>query len=139
MNTGTTPLPTFEYGRVDFDPTTGFTNYSTIGAADGGSTFSSDGTITIVLSNSKLNQYPDMTTGAPPPTAGSVFSAVHGEIQALAGGGGSGFLALHAVGERLLCAQHTAHGGVAGEPHLRRGPAHRGLQRIGLVGPRCRR
>jgi uncharacterized repeat protein (TIGR01451 family) len=92
MNTGTTPVPTFEYGRVDFDPTTGFTNYSTIGAADGGSTFSSDGTITIVLSNSKLNQYPDMTTGAPPPTAGSVFSAVHGEIQALAGGGGSGFL-----------------------------------------------
>jgi uncharacterized repeat protein (TIGR01451 family) len=84
--TDVTFAPTFHYGRFDVDPSTGFNTQNVLGAADAG-TFSADGTITITLSNSKLNQDPDPTrppTGTPP-GAGSLFSGIHGETRALVG------------------------------------------------------
>jgi uncharacterized repeat protein (TIGR01451 family) len=78
--------PRFHYGRFDVDPNTGINTQKVLGDADAG-TFSTDGTITITLSNSKLNQDADPAppdTGTPP-KAGSVISGIHGETRNLIG------------------------------------------------------
>lgn len=98
MDTTLTPIPAFSYGWVHPDATTGLNLYDEIDPADAGS-YAPDGTITITLATSKLDLKPyDPATdtiahGAPTPTAGSVFNAVHGEVTALIGAAGTGLLA----------------------------------------------
>jgi uncharacterized repeat protein (TIGR01451 family) len=84
--TSATLSPTFHYGRFDVDPSTGFNTQKVLGLADAG-TFAADGTITITLSNSKLNQNPDPTQppNGTPPSAGSLISGIHGETRVLVG------------------------------------------------------
>src|SRR6185503_18567306 len=60
MTTGDTPVPSFEYGRVDLDPTTGINNQTTLGTIDG--SVSGD-TILLRLSRSLLTQ--PVTIGDP--------------------------------------------------------------------------
>jgi Fibronectin type III domain len=71
-NTGT---PAFEYGHVSGSSTTD-------GAADPASSFSADGTITIVIGNSLVGN----------PQHGDQLVDIEGETQLLVGGGGTGLL-----------------------------------------------
>ena len=81
METASNPTTqTFNYGFFAPDPTTGVNTENVVGLADSG-TFTPDGTITITLSNSKLD--PDGPT--PPPSAGSLISGIHGETRNLVG------------------------------------------------------
>jgi len=85
-NTSATKSPTFHYGRFDTDPTTGLNTQKVLGDADSG-TWSTDGTIVITLSNSKLNEVPNPAnppTGTPP-SAGSTISGIHGETRQVVG------------------------------------------------------
>jgi uncharacterized repeat protein (TIGR01451 family) len=86
METATGVTPLFHYGRFDVDPTSGFNSENVLGDVDAG-TFNADGTITITLSNSKLNQNPDpaQPPNGTPPSAGSLISGVHGETRVLVG------------------------------------------------------
>jgi uncharacterized repeat protein (TIGR01451 family) len=84
METASDPTfaPTFHYGRFDVDPTSGLNTQAVLGNADSGS-FAPDGTISITLANSRLNQDanpapPDVGT---PPAAGAVISGIHGETR----------------------------------------------------------
>src|SRR6185436_626086 len=93
MTTGETPVPSFEYGRVDPDPTTGINQQTTLGTISDGSV--SGDTILIRLSRSLLTQ--PVTIGGPAqpaPVAGDVFSNVKGETRLLIGGGGTGLIAV---------------------------------------------
>ncbi len=85
-DTSLTKTPTFHYGRYDVDPTSGLNTQNVLGDADSG-TWSTDGTITITLSNDKLTQVPnpdDPPTGTPP-SAGSLISGIHGETRQIVG------------------------------------------------------
>jgi uncharacterized repeat protein (TIGR01451 family) len=86
METNSSPTPAFHYGRFDVDPTTGVNTQNVLGDADSG-TWSTDGTITITLSNSKLTQVanPDDPPTGTPPSAGSVISGIHGETRQVVG------------------------------------------------------
>jgi uncharacterized repeat protein (TIGR01451 family) len=85
-NTSTTKSPTFHYGRFDVDPTSGLNTQKVLGDADSG-TWNTDGTITITLSNSKLNQVanPASPPTGTPPSAGSLISGIHGETRQVVG------------------------------------------------------
>ena len=81
METASNPTgPTFNYGFFAPDPDTGINTENVVGQADAG-TFSPDGTITITLSNSKL----DPAGAIGPPSAGSLLSGIHGETRNLVG------------------------------------------------------
>jgi len=91
MTTGNTPVPSFEYGRVDLNPTTGINDQTTLGpitdASVGGDT------ILIRLSRSLLTQ--PVTIGGPAqpaPVQGDLFANVRGETRLLIGGGGTGLI-----------------------------------------------
>jgi PKD repeat protein len=90
MTTGNTPLPSYQYGRVDPDPTTGINNQTDLGTLDG--SVSGD-TITIRISRSLLTQ-PVTIGGAaqPAPVKGDLFTGVKGETRLLVGGGGTGLI-----------------------------------------------
>jgi hypothetical protein len=93
MTTGDTPVPSFEYGRVDFNPTTGINDQTELGTITDGSV--SGDTILIRLSRSLLTQ-PVAIGGAaqPAPVQGDVFTNVKGETRLLIGGGGTGLIAV---------------------------------------------
>jgi uncharacterized repeat protein (TIGR01451 family) len=96
METRTNPTsPTFNYGFFAVNPATGLNTQNVLGTADAG-TFSSDGTITITLSNSKLD--PDGAGPKTPPGPGSLLAGVHGETRTL-------------VGVLLILADSTSGGG----------------------------
>src|SRR5207247_1386416 len=78
--TSATGTPTFHYGRFDINPTTGLNTQKVLGLADAG-TFNADGTITVTLSNSKLNEVanPNNPPTRTPPSAGSLIPGIHGE------------------------------------------------------------
>jgi uncharacterized repeat protein (TIGR01451 family) len=85
-DTSSTKSPLFHYGRFDVSPTTGLNTQKVLGAADSG-TWSTNGTITITLSASKLTEVAnvnDPPTGTPP-SAGSLISGVHGETRQVVG------------------------------------------------------
>lgn len=91
MTTGNTPVPEFEYGRTDLNPTTGINDQTTLGTITDGSV--AGDTITIKLSRSLLTQ--PVTIGGPAqpaPVAGDVFTNVKGETRLLIGGGGTGLI-----------------------------------------------
>ena len=90
MTTGNTPLPEFEYGRVDPDPVTGINQQTTLGTTDG--SVGGD-TIVIHLSRGLLTQ-PVTIGGAaqPAPVQGDVFANTRGETRLLIGGGGTGLI-----------------------------------------------
>jgi PKD repeat protein len=90
MTTGNTPVPAFEYGRVDLNPTTGINDQTTLGTIDG--SVSGD-TILLRLSSSLLTQ--PVTIGGPAqpaPVQGNVFTNVSAETRLLIGGGGTGLI-----------------------------------------------
>ena len=90
MTTGNTPLPAFEYGRVDLNATTGINDQTTLGTVDG--SVGGD-TILMRLPRSLLTQ--PVTIGGPAqpaPVQGDVFTSVHGETRLLVGGGGTGLI-----------------------------------------------
>jgi len=92
MTTGNTPIPSFEYGRVDLNPTTGINDQTSLGTIDG--SVSGD-TILIRLPRSLLTQ--PVTIGGPAqpaPVEGNVFTTVSGETRLLVGGGGTGVIAV---------------------------------------------
>ena len=91
MTTGNTPVPSFEYGRVDPDPVSGINNQTTLGTIADGSV--SGDTITILLSRSLLTE--PVTIGGPAqpaPVAGDLFTNARGETRLLVGGGGTGLI-----------------------------------------------
>ncbi len=91
MTTGETPVPSFEYGRVDLDPTTGINNQTTLGPITDASV--SGDTIVMRLSRGLLTQ--PVTIGGPAqpePVQGDVFTNVRGETRLLIGGGGTGLI-----------------------------------------------
>ncbi|HWM92264.1 MAG TPA: PKD domain-containing protein [Thermoanaerobaculia bacterium] len=90
MTTGNTPLPEFEYGRVDPDPVTSINQQTTLGTTTG--SVSGD-TILILLSRSLLTE-PVTIGGAdqPAPVAGDLLTTVKGETRLLIGGGGTGLI-----------------------------------------------
>ncbi len=94
MTTGDAPpTPAYEYGRIDFNSTTGINDQTTLGALTDGSV--SGDTITIRLSRGLLTQ--PVTIGGPPqpaPVAGDLLTSVRGETRLLIGGGGSGLIAV---------------------------------------------
>ena len=93
MTTGDTPVPSFEYGRVDPDPTTGINQQTTLGLISDGSV--GGDTILIRLSRGLLTQPVTIGGGTqPPPVQGDLFSNVRGETRLLIGGGGSGLIAV---------------------------------------------
>lgn len=82
MNTdGTPPTPVFQYGHVTVLPT-GNRNLNTDGAADPASTFTADGTITLIIDDSKVG-------GLQP---GNQIVNINGETQLLLGAAGTGLL-----------------------------------------------
>ncbi|MFN2544183.1 MAG: PKD domain-containing protein [Actinomycetota bacterium] len=89
METASTPVnPTFRYGYFAIDPTTGVNTENDVGVIDGsdGDTgaFNADGTITITLSDSKIDPAVGGGSGTPP-GPGSVITNVHGETRNLVG------------------------------------------------------
>ncbi len=115
MTTGDTPVPSFEYGRVDVDPTTGINNQTELGTISDGS-FSGD-TILMRLSRSLLTQ--PVTIGGsaqPAPVQGDLFTNVKGETRLLIGGGGTGLITVidsstpseHTVRTNAACAPNQA-------------------------------
>lgn len=90
MTTGDTPVPSFEYGRVDVDPLSGLNDQTELGTTDG--SVSGD-TITIRLSRSLLTE-PVTIGGAaqPAPVAGDLLTNARGETRLLIGGGGTGLI-----------------------------------------------
>jgi PKD repeat protein len=91
MTTGDTPVPSYEYGRVDVDPVTGINNQTELGTIADGSV--SGDTITMRLSRSLLTE--PVTIGdpsQPAPVAGDLFTNAHGETRLLIGGGGTGLI-----------------------------------------------
>ncbi|MBV9403996.1 MAG: hypothetical protein JO211_01530, partial [Acidobacteriaceae bacterium] len=82
MNTdGTTGTPTFEYGHTS-TLATGSTQQNTDGAADPASTYSADGTITIVIDDSLVGGV----------KAGDSLVNINGRTQLLVGAAGTGLL-----------------------------------------------
>src|SRR5262249_31987896 len=83
MNTeGSNPtVPAFKYGHTSIG-TGGIRQLTTDGDADAGSAFSADGTIVIILSNSKLtfNLHPPPTTLLPP-APGDTFGNINAITQ----------------------------------------------------------
>lgn len=93
MTTGDTPVPSFEYGRIDFNSTTGINDQTKLGTITDGSV--EGDTILIRLSRSLLTE--PVTIGGPaqpPPVHGDLFTNVKGETRLLIGGGGSGLIAV---------------------------------------------
>lgn len=91
MTTGDTPVPSFEYGRVDVNPTTGLNDQTELGTISDGSV--SGDTILIRLSRGLLTQ--PVTIGGPAqpaPVQGDLFTNVRGETRLLIGGGGTGLI-----------------------------------------------
>jgi PKD repeat protein len=83
MNTeGASTTPVFQYGHVTV-LATGNRNLNTDGSADAGSTFSADGTILLIIDNSKVGGL----------KAGDQLVNINGQTQALIGAGGTGLLA----------------------------------------------
>ena len=78
---GTSATPTFEYGHTAV-LATGTTQQTKDGAADTASTFSADGTITLVIANSLVGGV----------KAGDSLVNVNGRTQLLVGAGGTGLL-----------------------------------------------
>jgi PKD repeat protein len=90
MTTGDTPTPSFEYGRVDPNPTTGVSDQTELGTADG--SVSGD-TILIRLARSLFTQPVAIGDPAQPaPVQGDVFTNVKGETRLLVGAGGTGLI-----------------------------------------------
>ncbi|MBV9764397.1 MAG: PKD domain-containing protein [Acidobacteriaceae bacterium] len=82
MNTeGTSTTPVFQYGHVT-TLSTGTRNLVTDGAADPGSTYTADGTILIIIDNSKVGN----------PEPGNQLVNINGQTQLLVGGDGTGLL-----------------------------------------------
>ena len=91
MTTGDTPLPSYEYGRIDLNPVTGINDQTELGTITDGSV--SGDTITIRLSRALLTE-PVTIGGAAQaaPVQGDLFTNVRGETRLLIGGGGSGLI-----------------------------------------------
>jgi hypothetical protein len=83
MNTFDPTATKFTYGHIQVDPTTGVNNNVNDGAADPASNFTKDGTITLVIANSKVGN----------PAAGQSLVAIKGEVRLLIGAT-TGLLAL---------------------------------------------
>jgi PKD repeat protein len=114
MTTGNTPVPSFEYGRVDPNPTTGINDQTTLGTIDG--SVSGD-TILLRISRSLLTQ--PVTIGdpaQPAPVQGDHFTNVKSETRLLVGGGGTGLITViddstpseHTVRTNQACAPNQA-------------------------------
>lgn len=114
MTTGDTPVPSFEYGRIDFNETTGINDQTELGTISDGSV--SGDTITIRLSRSLLTE-PVTIGGAaqPAPVQGDVFTTVKGETRLLVGGGGSGLIV---VIDDSTTSEYTVHTNEACEPNV---------------------
>lgn len=115
MTTGDTPVPSFEYGRVDLDPVTGINNQTELGTISDGSV--SGDTILIRISRSLFTE--PVTIGdpaQPAPVQGDVFTNVKGETRLLIGGGGTGLITViddstpseHTVRTNEACAPNQA-------------------------------
>ena len=125
MTTGDAPpTPAFEYGRIDFNATTGINDQTELGTITDASV--SGDTITIRLSRSLLTE-PVTIGGAaqPEPVRGDVFSNVKGETRLLIGGGGTGLIAVvddsspsdYTVYTNAACAPNQApQAGLAAQP-----------------------
>ncbi|MFN2599017.1 MAG: hypothetical protein ABR563_17735 [Pyrinomonadaceae bacterium] len=75
MNTFDPTAIKYAYGHIEVDPTTGVNNNVTDGTADPASGFAKDGTITLVVANSKVGN----------PAAGQSLVAIKGEVRLLVG------------------------------------------------------
>ncbi len=75
MNTNTGPIPSFEYGHVSGA-------FNTDGSADPASSFSADGTITIVIQDSVVGNF----------QPGNQIVNVHGQTMTLVGTADTGLL-----------------------------------------------
>jgi len=75
MNTFTPGSVKYNYGHIEVDATTGVNNNVDDGAADPLSTYTADGTITLVISNDKVGN----------PGAGKSLVAIAGEVRLLVG------------------------------------------------------
>ena len=115
MTTGETPVPSFEYGRVDHNPTTGIDQQTTLGTITDASV--AGDTILIRLSRGLLTQ--PVTLGGPAqpaPVRGDPFTNVRGETRLLIGGGGTGLITViddstpseYEVFTNLACAPNEA-------------------------------
>lgn len=90
MTTGDTPVPSFEYGRVDVNPATGLNSQTTLGTLDG--SVSGD-TILLHLPRGLLTQPVTIGgTAQPAPVQGDLLTNVRGETRLLVGGGGTGLI-----------------------------------------------
>jgi PKD repeat protein len=91
MTTGDAPpTPAFEYGRVDFNETTGINDQTELGTIEG--SVAGD-TIVLYLSRSLLTE--PVTIGDPPqdpPGAGDALTVARGETRLLIGGAGTGLI-----------------------------------------------
>ncbi|HVG11046.1 MAG TPA: PKD domain-containing protein [Thermoanaerobaculia bacterium] len=115
MTTGDTPVPSYEYGRVDVDPVSGLNDQTELGTITDGSV--SGDTITIRLSRGLLTE-PVTIGGAaqPAPVEGNLFTNARGETRLLVGGGGTGLIAViddstpsqYEVRTAEACAPNTA-------------------------------
>ena len=133
MTTGDAPpTPAFEYGRIDFNETTGIDDQTELGTITDGSV--SGDTITIRLSRSLLTQ-PVTIGGAaqPAPVRGDLFTNVRGETRLLIGGGGTGLIAViddstpsdYTVYTNAACAPNRAPlAGLAAQPQTGFAPLH---------------
>ncbi|HEX7181613.1 MAG TPA: PKD domain-containing protein [Thermoanaerobaculia bacterium] len=113
MTTGDTPVPSFEYGRIDFNETTGINDQTELGTISDGSV--SGDTITIRLSRGLLTE--PVTIGGPAqpaPVQGNVFTNVKGETRLLIGGGGTGLIA---VIDDSATSEYTVHTSEACAPN----------------------
>lgn len=75
MNTFDPTAIKFRYGHIQVDPTTGVNNNVSDGALDPASGFATDGTITLVVANSKVGN----------PSVGQSLIAIKGEVRLLVG------------------------------------------------------
>ncbi|HEY3025918.1 MAG TPA: hypothetical protein VGJ55_07200 [Pyrinomonadaceae bacterium] len=75
MNTFNPSAIKFRYGHIQVDPTTGVNNNVSDGDLDPASNFKTDGTITLVIANSKVGN----------PGPGQSLVAIKGEVRALLG------------------------------------------------------
>jgi len=75
MNTFDPTAIKFRYGHIQVDPTTGVNNNVNDGTADPASSFTTNGTITLVIGNDKVGN----------PAAGQSLVAIKGEVRALVG------------------------------------------------------
>ncbi|HET9225480.1 MAG TPA: PKD domain-containing protein, partial [Thermoanaerobaculia bacterium] len=93
MTTGDTPVPSYEYGRIDVDPVSGLNDQTQLGTIADGSV--SGDTILIRLSRGLLTEPVTIGgPGQPAPVQGDLFTNVRGETRLLIGGGGTGLIAV---------------------------------------------